>query len=253
MKASKGWVAASVVGACAALMAAGCGLFYRAPAPIPSIPYAGIAPATERDLLVLLPGRGDHADSFAEQGIVQSARQSIPSLDVIAADATLGYYIHRNLGERLVADVIAPAKARGYRSIWLGGISMGGLGSLLFAQQNPGVVTDVILVAPFLGDDQVIDEIDRAGGLAAWQPANISSDDYQRDLWRWLKACTEGRQACPRILLGFGSADRFVKGHLLLAAALPPNQVAAVPGEHTWEPWRKLFAMLLPRAGGPKR
>jgi enterochelin esterase-like enzyme len=69
----------------------------------------------------------------------------------------------------------------------------------------------------------------------------------QRDLWRWLKACAEQRQPCPRTFLGCGAEDRFVRAHRLLAAALPPAQVAVVPGGHTWEPWRALFATLLPR------
>jgi pimeloyl-ACP methyl ester carboxylesterase len=227
---------------------AGCGLFFRAPAPIPALAYPSAGGPAGHDLLVLLPGRGDRAGAFREQGIVGLAQHVVPNLDVTAVDATLGYYIHRNLTQRLLADVITPAKAQGYRSIWLSGISMGGLGALLFAQRNPGAVSDVLVIAPFLGDAPVIDEIERAGGLAAWQPpATLEPDDYQRDLWRWLKGCSERPQTCPRIFLGFGAQDRFVRAHRLLAAVLPPAQVAMVPGEHTWEPWRQLFATLLPR------
>src|SRR5512134_819648 len=79
------------------LWLAGCGLVFRAPAPIPTIAYAGADRASPRDLLMLLPGRGDRAASFADQGIVRIAQQADPKLDVIAVDATTGYYIHRNL------------------------------------------------------------------------------------------------------------------------------------------------------------
>ena len=230
------------------LCLSGCGLFFRAPAPIPALAYPSAGGPAGHDLLVLLPGRGDRASSFSEQGIVALAQHSVPNLDVTAVDATVGYYIHRNLTERLLADVITPARTRGQRAIWLSGISMGGLGALLFAQRNPAAVSDVIVIAPFLGDQPVIDEIERAGGVVAWQPpAKLDPDDYQRDLWRWLKGCAEHRQACPRIFLGFGAQDRFARAHRLLAAVLPPAQVAVVPGEHTWEPWRQLFATLLPR------
>jgi pimeloyl-ACP methyl ester carboxylesterase len=227
----------------------GCGLFYRAPAPISTIPYTGADRTSPRDLLMLLPGRGDDATSFSEQGIVRIAQQADPSLDLVAVEATLGYYIHRNLIPRLMEDVVQPARARGYRSLRIAGISMGGIGALLFAQRHPEAVSDVIVVAPFLGDEEVIEEIERAGGVKAWRPpAQLDPDDYQRDLWRWLKGCTEGSTPCPRVLLGFGSEDRFVRSHQLLAAVLPPEQVAVVPGGHDWEPWRKLFATLLSAA-----
>jgi pimeloyl-ACP methyl ester carboxylesterase len=237
--------------AVALLALSACGLFFRAPAPIRAIWYPSADSASNRDLLVLLPGRGDRAATFAGEGIVDLARRSVPGLDVVAVDATTGYYIHRNLTQRLMADIFDPARARGYRSTWISGISMGGLGALLFAQFHPGAVTDVIAIAPFLGDEEVIDEIERAGGVLRWSPpANIDADDYQRALWRWLKGCAEERDVCPRIFLGFGSEDRFVRAERLLAAALPPDQVVVVPGGHDWAPWRKLYAALLPRLVG---
>ncbi len=246
-----GWV-----GVAASLLSGwGCGLFYRAPTPLPSTSYS--APSSDqpvRELLVLLPGRGDHASAYAEQGIVAIAQQANPHLDLVAADATLGYYIHRNLIPRLMDDVIAPAQTRGYRTIALGGISMGGIGALLFAQRHAEILSAVIVVAPYLGDDDLLDEIERAGGLAAWSPPpKIDPDDYQRVLWAWLKSCTEERIACPPIFLGFGKEDRFIRGERLLAAVLPADQVATVPGGHDWGPWRKLFALLLPRMLGGRK
>jgi pimeloyl-ACP methyl ester carboxylesterase len=230
------------------LSAASCGFFYRAPAPVPTVPYLADDRSSAGDLLVLLPGRSDRAGAFAEQGVVAIAKRAAAGLDVVAVDATLGYYIHRNLTQRLMADVFEPARARSYRSRWIAGISMGGIGALLFAQHHPEAVTDVIAVAPFLGDDEVLAEIECAGGVAAWRPpTEIDPDDYQRDLWRWLKACTEQRQSCPRIFLGYGAEDRFVRAHRLLTAVLPPSHVAVVPGGHDWGPWREVFATLLPR------
>jgi len=82
----------------------------------------------------------------------------------------------------------------------------------------------------------------------------VDPEDYQRELWRWLRGCTVlHSQPCPRIFLGFGSEDRFARAHRLLASVLPPTHVATVPGGHTWEPWRQLFAALLPRVARPRR
>jgi pimeloyl-ACP methyl ester carboxylesterase len=228
---------------------AGCGVFYRAPAPIATIAHDGADRSSPRDLLLLLPGRGDRAASFEKQGIVRIAQQADPRLDVIAVDATVGYYIHRSLASRLMEDVVEPARARGYRHVRIAGISMGGTGALWFARRHPDAVSDIVVVAPFLGDDDVLEEIERAGGVTAWQPpAHLDPDDYQRDLWRWLKSCTGGTARCPRIYLGFGAEDRFIRAHRLLAAVLPPGQVAVVPGGHDWDPWRKLFAILFAAA-----
>jgi pimeloyl-ACP methyl ester carboxylesterase len=225
------------------LTGAGCGWFFRAPKPVATLRYASVeAPA--RELLVLLPGRGDRARSFSDAGIIDIVKRTVPHVDVIAVDATLGYYIHRTLPERLHDDVIAPA--RGYDAIWLAGISMGGLGSVLYAENHAKEVAGVLLVAPFLGEEPVIGEIEAAGGLQAWQPPRaIDPDDYQRGVWRWLKTCTAKPGTCPRILLGFGSNDPFVRAHRLLAAVMPAGDVVEVPGGHEWVPWRNLFLALL--------
>jgi pimeloyl-ACP methyl ester carboxylesterase len=236
------WAMVSMV----AFAGTGCGLFFRAPTPVATIAYPSADASS--GLLVLLPGRGDRARSFADAGIIDIARKAVPSADVLSVDATLGYYIHRNLPERLEADVIAPARAHGYRSIWLAGVSMGGLGSALFAKQHPTEVAGIVLVAPFLGDEPILAEIEAAGGLRHWQsPAPTDPDDYQRDIWRWLAGCVKMPGSCPHILLGFGSSDRFVRAHRLLAAALPAGDVVEVPGGHDWDPWRALFAALLPK------
>ena len=224
----------------------GCGLFFRAPTPVATISYPSAPAAT--DLLILLPGRGDRARSFADAGIIDIIRKTAPQLDVISVDATLGYYLHRNLSERLQADVMEPARAHGYGSIWLAGISMGGLGSALFAEKHPTELAGIMLIAPFLGDEAVVAEIEAAGGVRTWQPRSPSDpDDYQRGLWRWLKSCTTQPGSCPRILLGFGTGDRFVRAHRLLAAILPAEDVVEVPGGHDWGPWRMLFTALAPK------
>ncbi len=234
-----------------ACCATACGWFFRAPSPVATIRYPS-AKGTADDLLVLLPGRAARAHSFAEQGIIDIVNHTSPGVDAVAVDATLGYYIHRNLPERLDVDVIEPARAHGYRAIWLAGISMGGLGTVLYAQRHPKSVAGVMLVAPFLGDEPVIAEIEAAGGLHQWvPPPSIDPEDYQRELWRWLKSCTARPESCPRILLGFGSDDRFVRAHRLLAAEMPASQVVEVPGGHTWGPWQKLFAALLPKMKQP--
>jgi pimeloyl-ACP methyl ester carboxylesterase len=229
-----------------------CSILYPAPTPIRATYYAKSPAAQEKTLLLLLPGRSDTAADFEKQGFIATARKSGAPIDLVAVDARVGYYIGKTLGKRVAEDVVVPARARGYRSLWLSGISMGGIGALIYAQQHPNEVDGVLAIAPFLGDEDVIKEIDQAGGLAKWKATGKAEPgDYQRELWRWLGHClpqTPTRtQGCPRIFLGFGTSDRFVRAHRLLAAELPANQVLEVPGEHEWAPWLRVFALALPR------
>ena len=51
--------------------------------------------------------------------------------------------------DRLKEDVINPAKEKGYTKIWLVGISLGGLGSLLYAMEHPSDIEGMLVLAPY--------------------------------------------------------------------------------------------------------
>jgi pimeloyl-ACP methyl ester carboxylesterase len=236
----------------------GCYLLPRpAPAPIPVLrlePQAAGAPC----LVVFLPGRGDRPEHFERHGFDRLAREAGVRCELLAVDAHLGYYRNRSVLERLHQDVILPARARGVEEIWLVGISLGGVGALLYEAEHPGEIAGAVLLAPFLGNPPIIEEVAAAGGLAGWQPgpAPAGEEDFQRRLWRFLHtrlgpptpltATGTGRPA-PRLYLGWGEDDSFAGANRLLADALPPAAVLTVPGGHDWPPWRALFAGLLAR------
>ena len=236
---------------CIGLVAAlqvGCGALMPAPTPMRTIEYESPRQPA-KCLFVLLPGAGDHAERFRQQGFVEDLQSSKLSIDIRATDATMGYYMKGTLLDRLETDVIAPAKARGYEEIWLVGPSMGGLGSLLYSRAHTAEVTGVLAIAPFLGDPDLIEEIAAAGGLEKWQaPARadtLSRENYQRELWRWLQAATQGREPAPPIFLGYGASDRLSRADALLAEALPTSRVFLTTGGHEWPVWRRVLASFL--------
>ena len=243
--------AAAVLAAFTAL--SGC---YRPPpatAPLATLRLGGPA-AESRTLVIFLPGRGDSPENFDRHGFARAVRERGLPVDLLAVDAHLGYYLNGTVIERLETDVIAPARARGYRRIWLVGISIGGLGSLLYLRAHPGVVSGVVLLAPYLGERDVTDEIAAAGGLGRWQPVDLPSDRFHpRQLWRWLQETYAGLSApsATPLYLGYGTRDRFVAGDRLLAAVLPPERVFTTPGGHRWDPWRRLWDTFL-RTGALK-
>jgi pimeloyl-ACP methyl ester carboxylesterase len=207
-----------------------------APVPMTFERHAPQTPA--RCLVVFLPGRGDRASTFAERGFIEAFQQSGASVDLVAADATFGYYATGTISERLETDVIAPARARGAEQLWLVGNSMGGLGLFDYARRHP--VDGVFALAPFLGPAALSDEVRAAGGLAAWNATD--GDDY-RQLWSSLqREVQEGR---PAIYLGYGDQDRLAAQDSVLGAALPEGHVFHLAGAHDWVTWRKLLTQFL--------
>src|ERR1041384_8622343 len=93
------------MGAVAALQVS-CAALMPAPTPLRTVEYAS-PQQPAKCLFVLLPGRGDPAERFRDQGFVEDLQHSGRSIDLRAADVTMGYYMKGTLLDRLEADVIA--------------------------------------------------------------------------------------------------------------------------------------------------
>ena len=211
-------------------------------------------PPSEREcLLVLLPGIGDPPADFERHGFVSDAQRSSPACDVVLVDAHLMYYIVQTMVDRIAVDVLHEARRHGYRSVWLVGISLGGYGAVLTARAHPELVDGVILIAPMLGvpprEDGVAREIVAAGGLHRWRGIAAHQLDPRhhfrepRLVWDWLRQQTLNRPG--RVVLAYGAEDRLGARHRLLARAMEPQHVIALPGEHDWETWRRLWREVL--------
>jgi pimeloyl-ACP methyl ester carboxylesterase len=227
---------------------AGCARFLPAPVPMRSVEYPS-PQGHAKCLVVFLPGMGDDAEDFEKNGFIDEVRRRKLSIDMVAAQATIGYYSRGTFVERLSADVVGPRQSRGYAQTWLVGPSMGGFGTLFYSRQRGGDVTGVLALAPYLGDDDLIKEIHDAGGLKKWTPptrvTTMNDSNYQREMWRWLQATTRGQESAPTINVGFGRQDKLLFADELLAAELPQERVFRTEGGHKWGPWRALLAQFL--------
>lgn len=216
----------------------GCAWMYSAPAPLHTETYAVSTAGPASTLLVLMPGRGDKATAFAEHGFLDDLRAAGLAVDVVAVDARLGYYLKNTIVTRMWTDVLAPARQR-YKQIWILGVSMGGLGSLIVASKLPGAVDRIILLSPYLGPGSLISDIEAAGGPAHWTPTDLS-DPYQV-VWKWLQQYGEPGAPVPPMTLGFARQESLAPGQRLLAQLLPADSVFEVDGGHNWVSWRQLW------------
>src|SRR5687767_1308248 len=96
----------------------GCLRWLPAPTPMRAVKDE-LKDSRARCLVVFLPGAGDEAEVFAEEGFVRALRQRGLSVDVVAANATMGYYFRGMLTQRLDQDVVSPALEKGYEQTWV--------------------------------------------------------------------------------------------------------------------------------------
>jgi len=208
--------------------------------PLPAIKNEN-AGSRKDALVIMLPGRGDRATTFIREGFEQAGKQR--GFDTIAVDAHFGYYRERTLLPRLHEDIVLPARADGYKRVWLLGISMGGYGALLYASQHPDLVDGVILLAPFLGSRDAIDEIRNSGGLSNWSENASELRDHEIAIWAWLQNATQQEEPTP-ILLGYGLSDPMAEAYDSLTEALDPSSVYTHEGGHKWTTWSPLWTKI---------
>ena len=242
----------------AALLLPGCiPGFAPTPTPMPSAQLVQRTPESPC-VAIMLPGMLDSAETFRRQGFARLAAEKAPGLDVIAADAHFGYYRKGLILTRLHEDLVGPEIEKG-RRVWLLGTSLGGIGSLLYARgrngdetlPDAGQLAGLVLLAPFLGEDELIEEIAAAGGPLGWQPPAESPGergsraDVGEAAWMWLLDWYRLEGKKPRIVLGWGEDDDLAPAARLAARLLPEQDVFEQPGDHDWDVWYGLFSDML--------
>lgn len=222
-----------------------CTFFYTDTIPMGTLEYRTEAGGPARTLLVMLPGRLSSADRFRTEGFVDQVRSAGFDLDVIAVEAHVGYYYNQTIVERIRQDIIVPARARGYRNIWMLGISLGGMGAIWYDRTHPGDLDGLVLLAPYLGEKPIVDEVETAGGLRRWRREEVDMEGFPEDIWGMAKGYVDRQATVGRLFLGYGLQDSLARSNSLLARELPGDQVVTLAGAHDWTTWRLLLARFL--------
>jgi pimeloyl-ACP methyl ester carboxylesterase len=192
--------------------------------------------------IVCLPGAYHTPEDFLSAGFDTKVSERGLCIDLLFIDAEPRHLGDRRPLDQLKHDVVLPARALGYESIWLAGISLGGFMALDYAASNPGDLDGLCLLAPYLGNRILTSEIARSPGCAASAAGALAGCDEERRIWRFIQA---QHSDTPPLYLGYGSEDRFAEAHRLMAAALPPDAVHVVPGGHDWRTWTTLWENFL--------
>ena len=216
--------------------------------PIPTVMVPSQRQPAHR-LVVVLPGRGDDIAALQRSGIAEAIHSQWPDADVVLSGLAMGYYMEGGATQRLHDEIIVPARARGYGQVWLLGASLGGLGALMYDIQWPGTIDGMVLMAPYLGDKPLLDQIAAAGGLAQWNPgplpAKVDGHNFQRELWRHLKTWSEDPSRADNVWLAYGDRDYLRDSMPALTPLLPASHVLVRRGSHNWTVWTPASAEIL--------
>lgn len=201
-------------------------------------------------LVVVLPGRRDRLESLRRSGVGEAIQRVWPDADVLFAELSMPYYLDRSATRRLHDEVLMPARRRAYTEIWLVGASLGGMGAILYDRDYPGQVDGMVLLAPYLAERELHEEIRAAGGVASWEPGTYdrdAGDGWQRDLWKHLKVWTREPDRTRDVWLAYGDGDYLRDSMPLLEPVLPDGQVVVTSGKHAWSTWAPLTEDVLRR------
>lgn len=197
---------------------------------------------TARTRILFLPAAYTGPADFVRAGFVSAVRERELPIDLEFAEVNLQHLTDRTILRRLRHELVLPARALGCETIWICGISLGGFIGLAYAERYRTEIDGLCLLAPYLGNHIITGEIERAQGVASWEPGELAADDDERRIWRFIKTQSNGPVA---LRLGYGSEDRFANGHRMMAAALHSKQVRVVSGGHEWPVWTRLWCDFL--------
>lgn len=195
-------------------------------------------------LIIFLPGLYDTAETFKKEQFFTIARKAGIKADMVAASIHLNHLLEEMMVTRLEIDIFKYARSNGYHNIWLVGISLGSLNSLLFYRKHAKDICGVVALAPYLANKALIKEIQQAGGIKNWQSSSTKNkkviDQKLQFLWVWLQE-QDLKNNLKQIYLGYGKQDQYVESIKILEGLLHKKNVTAIEGGHKLKIGRKLW------------
>ena len=197
--------------------------------------------------LVFLPPAKATLEDLLAYSFVQDVRTRQLAVDITLVETDYQQVLAGTVADDLQRDVILPMLAESAAPIWMAGISLGAFNILHHASQHAGPlagqIAGLVLLAPYPGTADILNEIDACGGPVHWagQP-DVSLLDERR-WWHWLAT----RGDTPAVHLGLSAEDRFRHGQAMLATLVDAEHTLHLPGPHHWPVWQALWQQWLDR------
>lgn len=190
-------------------------------------------------LVVMIAGVTDTAQDIREHQVFETLSDSVGPVDAFVVYREAPSYIAGKFPTELHRRIVKNRSNGAYARRVLVGFSSGGTAALEYASTYADEFDAVILYAPYLGPQYIIDEIRQAGGLADWAP-NPPIEDQER-LWWWLKDYAADPSGRPRVHVLWGANDHAAPGLDLLQESWPKQQLTVGEGEHGWPAFNDMW------------
>lgn len=195
-------------------------------------------------LIIFLPGLYDTAEIFKDEAFFSIARKAGIKADMVSANVNVLHLVKNMMVKRIETDVLQQAKNNGYKNIWLVGVSLGGLNTLLFYSKHLGNICGVVTLAPFVANEPLTKELQAVKNIQHWEPVPLDKDlvfeQKLQFLWVWLKEQAL-KNKLDHIYLGYGDRDRYVEAIKLLQNILDKKNIVTVEGSHNWKTGQKIW------------
>ncbi len=195
-------------------------------------------------LIIFFPGLYDTAEKFKDENFFSIARNAGITADMVSANVNFYHLAKEMMIERIEKDVFVHAKNSGYKNIWLVGVSLGGLNSLLFNIKHEKDICGVVTLAPYVANTSLIENLRNAKEVKNWMPDSdenkLALEKRLQFLWVWLKE-KSSKNKLNNLYLGYGKQDRYIDAIKLFENILDKNHVVLVEGRHNWATGQKVW------------
>ena len=214
------------------------------------VSHVSLQTPTAPAAIVLLPAALMSPEDFILHGFAEAIDASGLDVDLHIPDLHADCYLRSTAVEMLDGMLQTHVQNR-YASFWLAGISLGGYGVMQHARLSQLALPSLqgrLVIAPYLGSREIVNAVNASGGISAWRGDGSAMPDAP--LWQWIQ-----RQAHAALVhnlcVGCGTEDRFALSSRLLEAVVPTHCVFSTPGDHSFGPWRTLWAKWLAAVVAP--